>query len=99
MSMRLTESIAGAARLQPSASTLPKISAVAALSILDALPGDCLVSKTAIVSSVAGLSIAAISNERYVVNEETVVAFCPLSVFTAIGKYLRLPITAYGPYG
>jgi F-type H+-transporting ATPase subunit b len=45
------------------------------------------VSKTAILSAGAGLSIAAISNELYVVNEETVVAFCLLSVFWAVGKY------------
>jgi hypothetical protein len=58
-----------------------------AQSILDSLPGSSLVSKTAILSAGAGLSIAAISNELYVVNEETVVAFCLLSVFFAVGKY------------
>ncbi|KAH8692179.1 putative mitochondrial ATPase subunit ATP4 [Talaromyces proteolyticus] len=58
-----------------------------AQSIIDALPGNSLVSKTAILSAGAGLSIAAISNELYVLNEETVIAFCLLSVFTAIGKY------------
>jgi hypothetical protein len=96
----------GAARLRPSASTLPRLSAAAvsaryqsnvptqqpdpktkAQAIIDALPGNGLVAKTAILSSAAGLSIAAISNEIYVFNEETVVAFCLLSVFTAIGKY------------
>lgn len=46
-----------------------------------------MISKTAILSSAAGVSIAAISNELYVVNEETVVAFCLISIFTAIGKY------------
>ena len=44
-------------------------------------------SKTATLSAVAGLSIAAISNELYVMNEETVAAFCLLSVFTAVAKY------------
>ncbi|KAL2834714.1 hypothetical protein BJY01DRAFT_224056 [Aspergillus pseudoustus] len=58
-----------------------------AQSILDALPGNSLVSKTAILSATAGLSIAAISNELYVMNEETVAAFCLLSVFTAVAKY------------
>lgn len=58
-----------------------------AQSILDALPGNSLVSKTAILSSAAGLSIYALSNEYYVVNEETVVAFCLLSVWTAVIKY------------
>jgi F-type H+-transporting ATPase subunit b len=93
----------GAARLRPSAAALPRVGAAVsarynssvpatdpkakAQSILDSLPGNSLISKTAILSSVAGLSVAAISNELYVLNEETVVAFCLLSVFTAIGKY------------
>jgi len=58
-----------------------------AQSIIDSLPGSSLVSKTAILSSAAGLSIYAISNEYYVVNEETVVAFCLLSVWGALIKY------------
>lgn len=51
------------------------------------MPGNSLVSKTAILSSAAFVSVAAISNEIYVVNEETVVAFCLLSIFWAVGKY------------
>lgn len=58
-----------------------------AQSILDSVPGNSLVSKTATLSAAAGLSIAAISNELYVFNEETVVLFCVLSVFTAVAKY------------
>ncbi|KAF7594941.1 atp4 subunit B of the stator stalk of mitochondrial F1F0 ATP synthase [Aspergillus hancockii] len=58
-----------------------------AQSILDSLPGNSLVSKTAVLSAAAGVSIAAISNELYVMNEETVAAFCLLSVFTAAAKY------------
>lgn len=58
-----------------------------AQSILDALPGNSLVSKTAILSSAAGLSVYALSNEYYVVNEETIVAFCLLSVWGALIKY------------
>ncbi|KOS47651.1 hypothetical protein ACN38_g1375 [Penicillium nordicum] len=58
-----------------------------AQSILNAIPGNSLVTKTATLSAAAGLSIAAISNELYVMNEETVAAFCLLSVFTAVGKY------------
>lgn len=46
-----------------------------------------MVSKTAVLSAAAGLSVAAISNELYVLNEETVAAFCLLSVFTAVAKY------------
>ncbi|KAI9824284.1 MAG: atp4 subunit B of the stator stalk of mitochondrial F1F0 ATP synthase [Thelocarpon impressellum] len=58
-----------------------------AQSIIDSLPGNSLVSKTAILSAGAGLSIAAISNELYVVNEESIVALSLLSVFWAVGKY------------
>ncbi|KAK3363068.1 hypothetical protein B0T25DRAFT_443338 [Lasiosphaeria hispida] len=58
-----------------------------AQSIIDSLPGSSLISKTAILSSAAGMSIYAISNEYYVVNEETVVAFCLLSVWGALIKY------------
>ncbi len=58
-----------------------------AQSIIDALPGSNLISKTAILSSAAGLSVYAISNEYYVVNEETVVAFCLLSVWGALIKF------------
>ncbi|KIW93381.1 uncharacterized protein Z519_05986 [Cladophialophora bantiana CBS 173.52] len=58
-----------------------------AQSIVDALPGSSLASKTAILSAGAGISIWAISNELYVVNEESVIAFCLLSVFYGIFKY------------
>jgi F-type H+-transporting ATPase subunit b len=58
-----------------------------AQSIIDALPGSSLISKTAILSAGTGISVWAISNEIYVVNEETVVAFCLLSVFYGIFKY------------
>lgn len=58
-----------------------------AQSIIDALPGSSLASKTAILSAGAGLSIAAISNEIYVVNEESVVAFSLLSIFWAVAHY------------
>ncbi|KAH8893782.1 hypothetical protein GQ53DRAFT_821681 [Thozetella sp. PMI_491] len=60
---------------------------VKAQSILDAIPGNSLVSKTAILSSAAAASVYAISNEYYIFNEETVVAFCLLSVWTALIKY------------
>ena len=58
-----------------------------AQSLIDALPGSSLISKTAILSAGAGLSIFAISNEFYVVNEETIVAVATLSVFAMIFKY------------
>lgn len=58
-----------------------------AKSILDSLPGHSLFSKTAILSAGAGLSIAAISNEIYVVNEESIVFICLLTIYTAIARY------------
>jgi len=58
-----------------------------AQSILDSLPGSSLASKAAILSAGAGISVAAISNELYVVNDESLVAFCLISVFWAVGKY------------
>jgi hypothetical protein len=58
-----------------------------AQSILDSLPGNSLLSKTAILSSAAGVSIYAISNEYYIVNEETVIAFCLLSVWAGLIRY------------
>ncbi|TGJ87479.1 hypothetical protein E0Z10_g1241 [Xylaria hypoxylon] len=69
-----------------SASNVPEPK-VKAQSIIDALPGNSLISKTAILSSAAGLSVYAISSEYYVVNEETVVAFCLLSVWGALIKF------------
>ncbi|KAK5162430.1 atp4 subunit B of the stator stalk of mitochondrial F1F0 ATP synthase [Oleoguttula sp. CCFEE 6159] len=58
-----------------------------AKSILDSLPGNNLISKTAILSAGAGLSIAAISNELYVVNEESIVMLSLLTIFWAVGHY------------
>lgn len=58
-----------------------------AQSILDSLPGNSVLSKTAILSSGAGLSIYAISNELYVFNDESIVAFAGFSVLWALFKY------------
>lgn len=58
-----------------------------AQSIIDALPGNSLLSKSAILSSAAGLSIYAISSEYYVMNEETIIAISLLSVWGALIKY------------
>lgn len=46
-----------------------------------------MASKTAILSAGTGVSVWAISNELYVLNEESVVAFCLLTVFYGIFKY------------
>lgn len=58
-----------------------------AQSIIDALPGNNLISKSAFLSGAAGLSVYALSNEYYVMNEETVVAVCLLAVWTGLLKY------------
>ncbi|KAI9831420.1 MAG: atp4 subunit B of the stator stalk of mitochondrial F1F0 ATP synthase [Phylliscum demangeonii] len=58
-----------------------------AQSIIDSLPGNSLVSKTAILSAGASLAIAAISNEVYVVNEESIILFSTFTVYYGIFKY------------
>ena len=58
-----------------------------AKSILDSLPGSNLVSKTAILSAGAGLSIAAISNELYVVNEESIILLSLFTIYWAVAHY------------
>lgn len=57
-----------------------------ARTIIDSIPGNSLVSKAAVLSGAAGASIAAISNELYVLNEETVIAFSLLTVFYGVAK-------------
>ena len=47
-----------------------------------------MASKTAILSAGAGLSVAAISSELYVVNEESIILISLLSVFWGIYHYL-----------
>lgn len=59
----------------------------AAQTIIDALPGNSIASKAGILSAGTGVSIWAISNELYVLNEESVVAFCLLTVFYGIFRY------------
>ncbi|KAF1999459.1 ATP synthase subunit 4 mitochondrial precursor [Amniculicola lignicola CBS 123094] len=58
-----------------------------AQSILDSLPGNSYVSKAAILSGGAGITAAAISNEIYVVNEESIVALSLLTIFWAVAHY------------
>lgn len=74
-------------RYQSTSPNVPADPKTKANSILDSLPGQTLASKAAILSATAGVSVAAISNELYVVNDETIVAFCLLSIFWAVGKY------------
>lgn len=58
-----------------------------AQSVIESLPGNSLVSKTAILSAGTGVSVWAIANEIYVVNEETIVMIATLSVFWAVARY------------
>ncbi|KAF2013266.1 hypothetical protein BU24DRAFT_442407 [Aaosphaeria arxii CBS 175.79] len=58
-----------------------------ARSLVDSIPGNSYVTKAATVSAGAGLTAAAISNELYVVNEESIVAISLLTIFWAVGKY------------
>ena len=60
-----------------------------AQSLIDALPGNSLVSKTAILSAGASLSVWAIANEIYVLTEETVTAACTATAFGGIFYYLK----------
>ncbi|KAB2571314.1 putative atp synthase subunit mitochondrial precursor protein [Lasiodiplodia theobromae] len=103
MASRLARSAVGAARLRPTVPVraVPTVFAQAraasnvpseepkkkAQSIIDSLPGNSLVSKAAILSAGAGLSAAAISNELYVINEESIVMLSLLTVFFAVGKF------------
>ncbi|EGP91297.1 ATP synthase subunit 4, mitochondrial [Zymoseptoria tritici IPO323] len=59
----------------------------AANSILESLPGNSIAAKTAILSAGAGLSVAAISNELYVVNEESIVMLSLLTIYWAVYTY------------
>ncbi|KAF3038455.1 atp4 subunit B of the stator stalk of mitochondrial F1F0 ATP synthase [Didymella heteroderae] len=103
MASRLARSAVGAARLRPALPlrTVPSLAAQArfassqedpkkkAQSIMEAIPvpGNSPLTKAAVLSAGAGLSVAAISNELYVVNEESIVALSLLTIFWAVGKY------------
>lgn len=55
--------------------------------ILNAMPGNSLASKLAILSGGAGISVAAISNELYVVNEESIIMLSMFTIYWAIYNY------------
>lgn len=58
-----------------------------AANILNALPGNSTVSKLGILSAGSFLSVAAISNELYVVNEESIIMLSLLTIYWAIYNY------------
>ncbi|QRV88467.1 F-type H+-transporting ATPase subunit b [Ceratobasidium sp. AG-Ba] len=60
-------------------------------SLIDALPGNSLVTKTGSVVLGTSIAAAAISQELYVVNEETVVLIGTAIMFTIIGRAMREP--------
>ncbi|BFZ62158.1 hypothetical protein YB2330_003240 [Saitoella coloradoensis] len=57
-----------------------------AASIIDALPGNSILSKTGILTAATAVSALLVSNEFYVVNEETVVAISFLGSIAMIAK-------------
>ena len=57
-----------------------------AQSLIDAIPGNSMISKAAILSTASALGVYALSNEFYVVNEETVIAFCLITVWAGLIK-------------
>lgn len=59
-----------------------------ALSIIDALPGNTVLSKTGILGTSAAALIYAISNELYVVNEESILLVTFLTAGALLAKYV-----------
>lgn len=64
-----------------------------AASILDALPGNSLISKTTWVTLGAGLTAFTVSNELYVANDETVILAAFLIFATFVGRATAKPYT------
>jgi F-type H+-transporting ATPase subunit b len=72
--------------------TDPKVKANA---LIDALPGNSLVSKTGILTLGTALAAAAISQELVVANEEFVVAGAFIIFATYLGQMIRAPYTQW----
>lgn len=66
-----------------------------ASSIIDALPGNSLISKTTWVTLGAGMTAFAVSNELYVANDETVIMAGFLIFATLIGRAVSKPYTEW----
>ncbi|TIC12386.1 hypothetical protein E3Q14_01808 [Wallemia mellicola] len=66
-----------------------------AFSLIDSLPGNSVVSKTGSVVLGTGLTAAAISQELYVVNEESILAIGSLILFAYIAKIAREPYNSW----
>jgi len=66
-----------------------------ALSIIDALPGNSLITKTGYITVGTGLVTLAISKELYVFNEETLLVVSFVSIAAVIFRAVRKPINEW----
>ncbi|RKP25458.1 putative H+-transporting two-sector ATPase chain b precursor, mitochondrial [Syncephalis pseudoplumigaleata] len=66
-----------------------------AMSIIDALPGNSIISKTGYITVGAALATALVSKEIYVVNEETLVLVSFVGLTTALLNAVRGPYTEF----
>lgn len=66
-----------------------------ASSLIDALPGNSVVSKTGWVTLGTALTGAAISNEVFVLNDEAVIFAGFVTFVTLLGSYIRQPYTEW----
>ncbi|GMK59621.1 hypothetical protein CspeluHIS016_0802270 [Cutaneotrichosporon spelunceum] len=66
-----------------------------AAEIINKVPSSSLFTKTAGVLGITGLSAAAISNELYVVNEESILAAAFFIILYAIGKNIGAPYSSW----
>ncbi|KAI8971729.1 hypothetical protein BDF20DRAFT_695568 [Mycotypha africana] len=62
-----------------------------ASSLLDALPGNSIISKTGYVTAATGLAAFLVSKEIYIANEETLVLISSVALLGVLLKYLREP--------
>ncbi|CCK67881.1 F1F0 ATP synthase subunit 4 KNAG_0A01920 [Huiozyma naganishii CBS 8797] len=70
-----------------SKSGVPEDPKTKAQSIIDALPGNSVLSKTGILGTSAAAAIYAISNELYVINEESILLLSFLTVGALMAKF------------
>ena len=66
-----------------------------ALSIIDSLPGNSLITKTGYITVGTGLLTLAISKELYVLNEETLLLLSFSSMVAILYKALKQPVAEW----
>lgn len=81
-------SITCGVRYMSTPSTNPPEPKIKAQSIIDAMPGSTILSKTGILGTSAAAAIYAISNELYVINEESILFVTFLAVLGILGKFV-----------